>query len=105
SPLGDQRIGPLLYRLRHQELELARFIPPRRQAGAIISLDIKIGTIQEPGQIGHELNRRGKMAQTDAGKSGKIHDVASTTNGYVSSYLSHCALLNTIFLEPYANFA
>ena len=67
---GHDRIGALLDRIRHHELELARLISACRQPGAIVALDVDAGTAEMRRQIRQVFEGRWQMREGDAREAG-----------------------------------
>ena len=71
--VSHQGIGTLGKRIADQEFELSGLVAARGKAGAVVPLDIEIGTAQQLGEIGHRFERRRQVGEMLARKTGEMH--------------------------------
>ena len=74
APFAPHVCEEIWARLGHQEFELACLVAARRQSGAIVALDVELGSAKMGGQARHGFERRRSVNQLDAGEAGKMHD-------------------------------
>ena len=78
-PQRDQMVRALLQGFAQQEFQLACLVATERHASAVIALDPNLWAPQMLCESWHELQRRGDMAQVDAGKAVEVHRAALDT--------------------------
>ena len=71
--MGDQHVRTSLQRVADQKFQLPRLVAAGGEAGAVVPLDVEIGAAEQPGEIGHRLERGGQMGEMLAGKTGEMH--------------------------------
>ena len=71
--VGDQGVGAQPERVADQELELAGLVAAGRKPGAVVALDEQRRSAEQPGEIGHRLERGRQMGEADAGEAGEMH--------------------------------
>jgi hypothetical protein len=79
--VGDHGIRALPERVADQELELAGLVAAGREAGAVVALDEEGGTPEQPGEVGHRLERGRQMREVDAGEAGEVHGPVQRLQG------------------------
>ncbi len=86
--VGDQRVGALPQRVADQKFELPGLVAAGRETGAVVALDEEAGTAQQPGQVGHRLERCRQMGEADAREAGEMHGVPSCLGHGASASLA-----------------